>query len=97
MGPLIGIGLLQVIHQSSTPNPTTELLKGVWDIKAWIIPFLAPLTGHSKYLVFRFTMGKSGKAKLHYKRYSDSPWEPDGDGLEVISVSFNDYPNSALC
>ena len=82
------LGLLQVIHQSSTPHPRTELLKGVWDIKEWITPFLNPLKGHSKYLVFRFTLDNNGEAELHYKRFSDNPWEPEGAGLKLLSVSF---------
>lgn len=80
---LLGICLLQVIHQSSTPHPVTEPLRGVWDVKEWI----NPLKGHSKYLVFRFTKGCSGNVELHYKHFSDSPWEAEGEGIKVVTVS----------
>ena len=32
------------------------MVKGVWDFKAWMEPFLGALKYHSKYLCFRFTM-----------------------------------------
>ena len=76
-----------MIHQSSTPNPITELLKGVWDFKEWQSQFALPVKGFSKYLVFRFTKGSSGQAEMHYKRFSTDSWEPEGNGLKIISVS----------
>ena len=76
-----------MIHQSSTPSPTTELLKGVWDIKEWTKQFLNPLKGHSKYLVFRFTKDSAGKTEMHCKWFSTDPWEPKEHGVRVLSVS----------
>lgn len=35
----------------------------------------------------QITKGSSGNVKLHYKRFSDSPWEPEGKGIKVITVS----------
>ena len=71
-------GLLSVISQSSTPNPISELVDGVWDFKSYVQPFLNSLQGHSKYGVFRFTLGSDNHAELHYKQYS---------GIQVITVS----------
>ena len=42
---------------------------------------------HSKYLCFRFTFNATtGKAEMHYKRFSDLPWEPKHEGLHVLAV-----------
>lgn len=80
--------LLQKVRRSSTPNPATELLAGVWDFKKWMDPFLTNVRGHSKYLVFRFTLGPSGlQSEMHYKKFSDEPWQPANTGLRIISVS----------
>lgn len=80
--------LLQKIRQSSSPNPATELLAGVWDFKKWMNPILTNVTGHSKYLVFRFTLGPNGMGcEMHYKKFSDQPWQPATTGLRIISVS----------
>ena len=78
--------LLQVITRSSTPNPDSKLIDGVWDFKKWMEPYLGIIEKHSKYLVFRFTLNSSGKAELHYKRFSDHPWEPEKDEICVIEV-----------
>ena len=83
--------LINLISQSSTPNPQTEVVAGVWDFKEWIDPYLANIEYHSKYHVYRFTIGKSGDVEMHYKQYSSMPWEPheDGiqlDGLKLLSV-----------
>lgn len=85
-------GLVQVIGQSSTPVPKTSLLDGVWDFKSWIEPHLNDIKYHSKYICFRFTLNSStGKAELHYKKFSDSPWEPEKEHLQILSVSINKY------
>lgn len=80
-------GLLSVISQSSTPNPVSALVDGVLDFKAYVQPFLNTLHGHSKYGVFRFTLNSENHAELHYKQYSDQPWQPEHSGIQVVSVS----------
>ena len=80
------LDLLQVITRSSSPNPQSQLLDGVWDFKKWMEPYLANIEKHSKYLAFRFTLNSSGNAELHYKRFSDGPWEPENAGKCVIQV-----------
>ena len=55
--------LVEKIHGSYHPNPTSKLLEGVWDFKEWMKPFLGKVENHSKYHVFRFTK-KSTKVKL---------------------------------
>jgi len=44
------------------------------------------VSGHSKYLVFRFTLRPHG-SEMHYKWFSDQPWLPAQTGLHLISVS----------
>ena len=61
------------------------MVKGVWDFKAWMEPFLGALKYHSKYLCFRFTMNDTEEAELHYKMFSDHPWEPE-IGVVILSV-----------
>jgi len=78
--------LLQLIHRSSSPNPVSQLVLGVWDFKTWMEPFLAKVEGHSKYLVFRFTLNASKTAELHYKKCSSDPWEPEDAGIHLLSV-----------
>ena len=83
-------GLVQVISQSSTPVPKTSLLDGVWDFKSWIQPYMNDIKYHSKYICFRFTLNSStGKAELHYKKFSNSSWEPKEEHLQILSVSIN--------
>ena len=69
------------------PHPLSKLISFVYDFKTWMEPHLAAIVGHSKYLVFKFTLNAtSGKAEMHYKRFSSNPWEPEGAGVSVISV-----------
>ena len=45
---------------------------------------------HSKCICFRFTLNSStSKAELHYNKFSDSPWEPEKEHLQILSVSIN--------
>ena len=38
------------------------------------------------YAVFRFTLNTDGHSELHYKNSSDIPWQPEEDGIRLISV-----------
>ena len=78
--------LLHLIHRSSTPNPDSKMISQVWDFKKWMDPFLGTVTGHSKYLAFRFTLDSSSRAEMHYKRFSSSPWEPQDSGIHILVV-----------
>lgn len=78
--------MLDAIRRSSTPTPKTELIDGIWDFKEWMEPYLANIQNHSKYLCFRFSRNASGIVELHYKKFSDMPWEPENEGLKVLSV-----------
>ena len=79
--------LLNLIHRSSTPNPCTELLNAVWDIKSWINPHLADtFEQHFHYHVYRFTMGGSGVVEMHYKQFSTMVWEPSKDGVQLAGM-----------
>ena len=76
--------LMDVIARSSTPNPITAQIHGVWDVKELLQKYLNPMDGHSKYGVFKFTLTAAGHAEMQYKTSSDSPWKP---GLQLTSVN----------
>lgn len=78
--------LLSSIKQSFTPSPISAMIGGVWDVKLYMEPFLCKIQNHSRYGVFRFTRNNSDHVEMHYKRWSDGPWEPKDAGIEVISV-----------
>jgi len=71
---------------SYTPQPDVRMVSDVWDYKKWMEPYEGTMAGHSKYHIFRFSLNSSQKAVMHYKRYSSSPWEPSGAGLELLKV-----------
>ena len=76
--------LINLIHRSSTPNPSTLLLDGVWDFKEWLQPHLAAIEQHSWYHAYRFSRNRSEVAEMHYKQYSDHPWLPNNDnGIQL--------------
>lgn len=77
------VDLISLIHWSSTPNPATFLLDGVWDFKEWLQPHLAMIEQHSWYHVYRFTRNSSGIAEMHYKHFSNQPWLPSKDGIQL--------------
>lgn len=53
-------------------------------------PHVNGLKFHSKYLHYRFTHDISGQVELHYKKFQDSPWEPnEGGGLKILNVSIS--------
>lgn len=81
--------MLQAVQRSYTPNPIAQQVESVWDIKKWLEPHIPRLEQHSRYLVYRFTL-VNGKAQVHYKRFSDMPWEPAGNGLTLLYVRDND-------
>jgi len=88
------VDLLNLIQQSCTPTPSVFKIDGVWDFKEWLTPHMANIGQHSWYHVYRFTRNPSGKAVLHYKKYSTDAWLPseDGellDGEQLLMVSTN--------
>ena len=43
------------------PNPISQLIQVVWDLKAWLKHTQGEMENHSKYHVFRFTKDSSSK------------------------------------
>lgn len=78
--------LLQAISQSYTPSPCAQLVESVWDFKKWLDPYIPRIEQHSRYLCYRFTYSQ-GRVQMHYKRFSDMPWEPTNCGVAVLFVS----------
>ena len=62
------------------------MVVGVWDVKSWMEPFVNNMKGHSRYLIFRFTLATEGHSELHYEQHSAVPWEPEGSAISLISV-----------
>ncbi len=52
---------------------------------------MGKIEGHSKYHVFRFTLNSEHKAEMHYKQYTEKPWEPSNAGIVLLSVSSITY------
>ena len=80
-----------LIQAVSTSYKDTEahILKNVYDVKSWLEPCLNSLFNHSRPHVFRFRRGLSGSTEMHYKHWSDSPWEPAGTGISLLKVRTN--------
>ena len=55
----INSDLLQLTCRNSSPNPASQLLTAVKDFQKGMEPYLAAFEGHSKYYLFRFTLGTS--------------------------------------
>ena len=64
------------------------LLDKMHDIKSWLAPNLNMLQHHSFPHVFRFTRNRSGEVVMHYKEWSQSPWEPS-TGIQLFKVYYN--------
>ena len=77
------LDLVNLINRSSTPNPASFLLDGVWDFKDWLQPHMGVIQQHSRYHVYRFTKNSGGIAEMHYKLYSDQPWLPNEGGIQL--------------
>ena len=59
-------------------------------------PYLGAVGGHSKCLLFRFTLDSDNQAEMHYKKFSTMPWEPEGVGVCVLSVRVLHVPSFRL-
>lgn len=69
---------MKVTAQSSTPQPVTVLLEGIYDVRTWLLPFINELHGHSIPHCFRFTLNEDGQGVMHYKNWSDGVWSKEG-------------------
>ncbi|XP_078659995.1 uncharacterized protein LOC144904736 [Branchiostoma floridae x Branchiostoma belcheri] len=69
--------LEEVLRNSFHPEPKVDQLFVMWDIKNWLQPCLAPIEGHSKPHMYRFTKDRTGHVTLQYKMWSTDPiWRP---------------------
>ncbi|XP_078603146.1 uncharacterized protein LOC144877116 [Branchiostoma floridae x Branchiostoma japonicum] len=66
-----------VLKDSFHPAPKVDNFLVMWDIKNWLKPYLAPIEGHSKPHMYRFTKDRSERANMQYKMWStDTVWRP---------------------
>lgn len=82
--------LIQAVS-NSYKDIEAHILKNVFDVKSWLEPCLNSLFNHSRPHIFRFRRGLSGSAEMHYKHWSDSPWEPAGTGIFLLKVRTLNY------
>ena len=79
--------LLEALPKSFVDLPAANVLEHVFDVKTWLSPHLNSLHNHTHPHVFWLRKGITGAVEMHYKHYSDSPWEPTGPGLALFKVS----------
>lgn len=66
--------------------PEANLLEHIFDVKTWLSAHLFQLHNHSHPHIFRFKTGESGEVVMHYKDWSESSWEPHGNGIKLFKV-----------
>ncbi|CAH1252417.1 Hypp9281 [Branchiostoma lanceolatum] len=77
--------LEEVLKSSFHPEPKVEQFVAIWDIKNWLKPYLAPIEGHSKPHMYRFTKDSRGHVTMQYKMWStDTVWRPTTTDPDVL-------------
>ena len=62
---------LQVVYKQSNKGViSSDELSNVFDVKLWLTSYLENLHQHTQPHVFKFSQNLSGKADLHYKKWS---------------------------
>jgi hypothetical protein len=82
----INIGLMIAVQKCYSDVPEALLLEHIFDVKTWISGHLFQLHNHSHPHIFRFKSGESGEVVMHYKDWSASTWEPQGNGIQLFKV-----------
>ena len=60
-------------------------LRCIFDVKAWLLPALEEIHGHTVPHVFLFRRNAQGRAVMFYKHWSHEPWQPQ-EGLTLLKV-----------
>lgn len=74
----VPLGLIDATTMSYSPHPKVELLKYVYDVRAWLTPSIEDLHGHTQPHCFKFTLNANGHAEMFYKNRSGDGWSKDG-------------------
>lgn len=74
----VALGLIDATTMSYSPHPKVELLKYVYDVRAWLTPSIEDLHGHTQPHCFKFTLNANEHAEMFYKNRSSDGWSKDG-------------------
>ena len=68
-------------------------IEELYDIKAWIKPYINTPHGHTNPHNFLFRQSTSGRAEMLYRNWSSDPWLPAAPepGLLLLKVSSSKY------
>lgn len=58
----------------------------LFDVRAWISPFLEEIHSHTHPHIFRFRRNTEGRAEMHYKNWTHEEWAPAQKGLLLLKV-----------
>lgn len=77
--------LVRNIHKAHTPAPDVHVLKYVFDIKAWLEPYLNSVKRHVYPHAYKF-FKRDGRVTMRYKKWAnDKTWLPDGPSLHMLN------------
>ncbi|XP_078346095.1 uncharacterized protein LOC144631526 isoform X2 [Oculina patagonica] len=77
--------LVRNIHKAHTPAPDVHVLKYVFDIKAWLEPYLNSVKRHVYPHAYKF-FKRDGQVTMRYKKWAnDKTWLPDGPSLHMLN------------
>jgi len=70
------------------PNPKAELIEAVYHI--WTTAHLNEMHGYKDpQCFFKFICNEEGKALMHFRNWTSSPWYSDSDAMVVLKVPDN--------
>ena len=82
------LDLMNFFQTCTTPNPVSELLTVMYDVRDWLLPINPQLHNISHPHVFVLKKNDSASVVLKYKNWSrDENWQPSNDpnkGLEIL-------------
>lgn len=80
------LDLMAAVKNCYSDVPEANHVDCIFDVKSWLAKHILPLHNHSHPHVFRFSTGESGEVVMHYKEWSESSWEPHGNGIKLFKV-----------
>ena len=90
-------GLKRETMLSSTPSPNVRVVQHVLDVKAWILPQMNELHGHSTPHCFKFIKKCGSDDVLMYcKHLSSDPWYSEAEATIPLKVRISYYCDSSM-
>ena len=87
--------LRDLITSSYTPNPSTVYVDNIYDMKAWIRPYVATFQNHGTPHVFRFTKNGKGEVEMVYRLLAGGErkeWLPKEEPFVIMKDMPPGYP-----